>query len=89
MSSGKYGAQNFQSFSRKIFSMESGRNGVLELNLIKTFQIFQFEILLKYMTVPFCEKFQNFWIFSKKIGSHETPLFENFPKFVNKNAIKH
>ena len=27
--------------------------------------------------------------FSKKIAGHKTPNFENFRKFVNKNAIKH
>ena len=26
--------------------------------------------------------------FSKKIAGHKTPNFENFRKFVNKNAIK-
>ena len=34
----------------------------------------------------------NFWEilgnFSKKIAGHKTPHFENFRKFVNKNAIK-
>ena len=26
--------------------------------------------------------------FEKKISGHKTPNFDNFPKFVNKNALK-
>ena len=37
----------------------------------------------------FQEIFGKFWAnFSKKIAGHKTPHFENFQKFINKNAIK-
>ena len=51
----------------------------------KIIVFFNFEKVEKISEI-FCEILGNF---SKKIEGDKTPNFENFRKFVNKNAIKH
>ena len=94
---GAEGAENFEKFrvfkeKSAIFWSFKGKFGQILINIVimdyfgcnNNSFFFDFEKVEK-ISGKFREILGNF---TKKIAGHKTPNFENFRKFVNKNAIK-